>query len=289
MADSVEPVFEPEDKNPEPQVEESTFEFELDDGVPQEPVVSAEELQKKMDDLTAEKEQLSKQADSNAAMTAAFGQLADKLGSQNSEVKPKVEPSGPPQLNVNWDEIKAKVNDVGFKDPFAAQMTTLAPIVQQINDTVDYKFKELEKKNKLVDSKLALMGDSELQETYGKYKVDIEVEVAKGKDYLTATREAKMAHIDDIIAERVAAEVAKLADVKPSSQQPAANSQPAGFTNSGNMKSAAASPKGNNKPRVSAKALADMRQYALNKAFDPNDAEDMNFVYETFKDSGYFK
>lgn len=282
MADNVEPTVELELGTPEPQVQEDVFEFEIDDGTNKEPAVDPAELQARMDALSKEKEELQGKADSNAQMTAAFAQLAEKLGKSDTPSVPPQSEAGPPQVDVNWGELKEKVNDVAFKDPFNGFMQTIAPVAQQLNGKLDYGFEKLEAKNKLLDSKLALISDEGLQSTYGKYKGEIEALVGSGeKDYIEATQAVKMAHMDDIIAEKVAEAVAAV--------QPAVPGKAPTFTNSGNQMSAANAPKVSNRVAVTPRELQAMQQYALDKAMDPDDADDMKDVYQDFVNNKWIK
>jgi len=248
-----------------------------------EPQMSAEELAKHLEELKTQNEALKAQADSAGQLKGAFENFASKLAVPPSEqVK---EPEGPPQVQIDWAQLEAQVNQDAFKNPFQSTMKSVAPVLQQMQTQFDYKLAQVEKKNKLVESKLALTADKGLGEVYGKYRDEVEQTVkTTGTDYVTAARQVRMAHEDEIIAEKVAAAVetmkAELAKNEP------ANAVPPGFTNSGSLKSGAAKAGAVKRVAVSPEIKAAIRQTALNWAMNPDDPEDLKYVYDQFKAAG---
>lgn len=270
------------DEPVEATVEEDQFELTVSDGPAEEvPAVDTEALAAQLEALKEEKEVLAKQADSSAQMTAAFENFAAKLQPQSSS--PTVAPKGPQQVQIDWAALEGQVNEESFKNPFQATMKAVAPAFQQLQNEVKFELEAVRKKNQLLDSKLALTGDTELSGVYGKFKDEIDAKVAVGGDYLAAARETRMAHMDDIIAEKVAEALAN-------QKEEAAPAAPrSGFTNSGSMTSIAAKASSGGGPRVSTAMYEQMRQQALNWAMDPDDKAVMKDIYNDYKAAGLIK
>jgi len=260
-------------------VDESTQENEPSEG---EVDVDPAELAKHLEELKAQNEALKAQADSSMQLKGAFENFAQKL-TPKAETVPAVKEEAP-QVNIDWAQLEAQVNQDAFKNPFQTTMKSVAPVLQQMQSQFDFKLAQVEKKNKLIDSKLALTGDKGLSEIYNKYQSEVDSAVSGGMDYVAAAQRVRMSHEDEIIAEKVAEavelvkeELGKTAGVPAS---------PNGFTNSGNVQSSVNRSKVTQKVAVSAATKEAIRQTALNWAMDPNDPDDLKFVYDEFKKAG---
>jgi len=263
-------------------VDESGFELVDEGGEPETVVVDAEELAKQVEELRVKNEALSAQADSSAQLKGAFESFASKLTVPPSEQIKKVEEEGPPQANIDWAQLEAQVNQDAFKNPFQTTMKSVAPVLQQMQSQFDFKLAQVEKKNKLVESKMQLTSDKGLSEIYDKYGSEVEQAVSQGSDYVSAARNVRMAHEDEIIAEKVAAAV-EAAKAELSSSTPAV---PPGFTNSGSAQSSVNRGAATKRVQVSPAVKAAIRQTALNWAMNPDDPDDLKYVYEQFKEAG---
>jgi len=184
-----------------------------------------DELKQKQAELEAAKQQ----NDPVAAMSKGIEALGQRLAPQQA---PDVRLPGPGQLDVK--KLREDVNAKFYDDPFAT-ITELMQIVQQGNGTQQAN-------TNLMYSKRLLQVDPSTRDLYKRFENEVEVEVSRMSIqermnnpavYDEALTRVKARHMEELMDERVKAEIAKLQQPANGQQQQQKQTRPATYAEQG--------------------------------------------------------
>lgn len=236
-------------------------------------------LEAKIAEMEAERQAWQTQPQGDGGMS----QLAEQLAKMN-------QPSAPPTDTVETIDPQALVEQVnkGFYDnPAMGVMQLLDPIVKNMQKQNE----SANSKRDLQISKLSVLADETTKGTYGKYQDEIETIVGSMPASETVYREAinkvQMLHMDDIVAERVEAAVAKATEAAMAQVAPVAKAPP--FTNATGVQT---KPPANVSANETVKSQADLtmvKNWMMAKGYTYSDDGDRNFAIGYMREKGVIK
>ena len=269
-----------EDKVIEPQIEFENEEFKLEvveeEGQKDDATMALEakiaEMEAKQAEYMTTIEGLQNQApDSNIALAEAIA----KMNRPTEVVK------APEQPQVDYAALFESTDKNFYNSPSKSVVDVMSPVLQ----SMDAKMTEANRANDLKMSKLMVLADESMKGDYIKYKDEVEKLVKTSPPseevYAKALKVVKGNHIEDIIAEQVAA---KLADMEAKLAAVAEPAKPAPFTNA-NQVQAAQAPKGD-VLRVTARQQEIARKFAIQKGIDWSDPVEQRWTFKYLKGKG---
>ncbi len=264
----------PENERAVPQ--EQTFGIEIVD----DPVEGSSEpddkhlaLEAKIEELTAKLEAKAEPAPAQpSGETAMMAQILAEMQKQNAP-KEEAAPS------VNLEELAKKIDGNFFNNPSKSVYELITPVIQQLQEqqgaVISKQASQIER--------LTAQSDPASKDVLEKYSAEVDA-LTKGDSkvsYTEAIGKVRLAHLDEIVADKAAALLeAKMAELQTSAQ-------PAPFTNASLPPSTARpEPEEPGTIRVTKSEAAKLRQFALSKALDFDDEDQQEYIYDKAKAMG---
>ncbi len=190
-------------------------------------------------------------------------------------------PAKPEETQTDFKKLFEDVDKNFYTSPSKSVVDVVTPIVQ----SMDKKYTDVIAKQALNISKLTVLYDESSKGDYIKYKDEVESIVSSlppsESVYAEALKTVRANHFDDILAEKVQAQVEAMAQKAEQNvqQQQAATPQ---FTNAAQVQQARAK----NVMRITPNQEAAARKWAMIKGYDWSDPAEKEWVLKYLKGNG---
>ena len=268
--------MENEEIQEEPKIEED-FKLEVVDEVPEKDEKTLE-LEAKVAEMEAREQALREKleqkdsADPAVILAQELKKLAGLKEEQAGEKRPEETP-------VDFKAIMDNVDKNFYSSPSKAIIDMVTPIVE----SVDKKYSSVYAQQAANIAKLKVLADDSLKNDYVKYKDEVEAIVKTSPPsetvYEEAVKKVKANHLDDIIAEQVAA---KIAEITAQAEANVQVQQAPQFTNATQVQQAAKA----NVVKITPAQQIRAKTWALTKGYDWNDPGDREWVVKYLKGQG---
>ena len=215
---------------------------------------------------------------SDATMATALAAELKKIQAPAPVVTKETEP-------VDYNKLFETVDKNFFTSPSKGVVEVITPIMQ----SMDEKYSGTLKAQAVTISKLTMLGDPTGQSDYVKYKGEIDQIVKDSPPsesvYADALRSVRANHFEEIMQEKVAAQIKVITDKAEAAilTPPPVQGQGPNFTNASQVQAAHAK---KNAGRITAGQLATASKWAMQKGYDWADPEDQEFVIKFLKGEG---
>ena len=243
-------------------------------------------LEAKIEELEAGNSQYKEaleQLTSNQGQDANLSLLAQEV----AKLKETQAPQAPAQTKqeVDYGKLIETTDKNFYQAPSKSVLDLVSPVVQSL----DAKYGGMAEKQSLNISKLTVLADDAVKGDYIRYKDEVDklVQLSPPSEtiYMETLKKVRANHMDDIIAEQVALQVAKITDAAEAEAAKAV--APAPFTNA--TQQSAVPPKAAVPVRISTQDQAYAQRWALIKGYTWADLEDQKFVVNYLKKTGEIK
>jgi len=264
-----------------PDIENEEFKLEIidevDESAPDEKTLA---LEARLAEMEAENARYKEQANApkgNEQMDIASALAAEmaKLNKPSVEQKPKAE--------IDYGKLFETVNKNFYSDPSKGIVDVMTPLIQ----SMDEKYSGTFNKQAATISKLTMLGDPQGSADYVKYKDEIEQLVSTSPPseqvYSNALKAVRANHFDDIMQEKVAAQIALMTEKAEANIAKANPPLSANFTNATQVQAAHAK---KNTGRLTQGQATTAAKWAMNKGYNWSDPEDQEWVVKYLKGEG---
>lgn len=203
--------------------------------------------------------------------------LAEQLKQMSAPAAPKA-----PEVQTDFKALFETVDKNFYNSPSKSVVDVVTPIMQ----SMDKKYSEVAAQQAINISKLTVLADDSQKSDYIKYKDEVEKIVSASPPsesvYGDALKSVRALHFEDILAEKVAAQVAEITDKAEAAAQASVPTTPSTFTNATQVQQARAK----NTMRITAGQQLVASKWAMTKGYDWNDPEEKKWVLNYLKTNG---
>lgn len=196
----------------------------------------------------------------------------------------KQEPTKPVEAQTDFKALFESIDKNFYNSPSKGVVDVVTPLMQSL----DKKYSDVATQQAVNISKLTVLADDTQKGDYIKYKDEVDriVNASPPSEnvYGNALKQVRSLHFDDILAEKVAAQVAILttaAEEAAKASLATAQASP-GFTNATHVQQARAQ----NSMKITANQQLVASKWAVTKGYDWNDPEEKKWVLTYLKTNG---
>ena len=215
----------------------------------------------------------------NSAQGQSMASLAQEI--KNMAAPAAVAPD-PAQPQVDYGALIESTDKNFYNSPSKSTLDITSPLFQ----SMDQKINEATARNMVSMSKMVVLTDDSMKGDYIKYKDEVDKFVAGSPPsediYSKALRAVRGNHIEDIIAEKVAAQMLTITEKAEASATEAAKPAQPQFTNATQVQQAQAK----KVMRITPRQQEIARKFAITKGYDWNDAGEQKWVVSYLKGKG---
>jgi len=270
-------------QEPIPVFEDEEFKVEIiDEESPDEKDEATLALEAKIAEMEATQAEYKAQIESLSTKSTgdapALSALAEQLKKLSTPEAPKA-----PEVQTDFKALFESVDKNFYTSPSKSVVDVVTPIMK----SMDKKYSDVAIQQAVNISKLTVLADDTQKGDYIKYKDEVEKIVAASppseKVYSEALKTVRAAHFDDILAEKVAAQVAEITEkAEAAAAQASTPAVPNTFTNATQVQQARAK----NTMKITAGQQLVASKWAMTKGYDWNDPEEKKWVLNYLKTNG---